>query len=32
MSDWLKVKAPEEKTGILTPGKSAVLSEKQHLE
>ena len=25
MSDWLKVKAPEEKTGILTPGKSAVL-------
>lgn len=25
MSDWLKVKAPEEKTGILAPGKSAVL-------
>ncbi|MBQ6207160.1 MAG: hypothetical protein IJK52_08765 [Oscillospiraceae bacterium] len=25
MSDWLKVKAPEEKTGTLTPGKTAVL-------
>ena len=25
MNDWLKVKVPEEKTGILTPGKSAVL-------
>ena len=25
MNDWLKVKVPEENTGILTPGKSAVL-------
>lgn len=25
MNDWLKVKTPEEKTGILTPGKLAVL-------
>lgn len=25
MNDWLKVKASEEKTGILTPGKTAVL-------